>query len=330
MNDMLAKYFDTALQPLAEPVQRLAYTGSQQMDTLVLGRKPVILTGALESWPAFTTWNPQYFRERWGDRSLPAHETKWEGQVPYLSLNAEKATKKTLSEFVEGASGPDYDLYVHQLEAAKSFPGSDADLTFGDLIEQAPGATALKPNVWMGTPGTRSGLHFDSADNLIAMFYGGKAFMLVDPSAPKQLYPFHHCPTKSQIDPAKIDWARFPQLRQAKIYLDVLRPGELLFLPYGWWHYFTALELTINANCWFYWKSVSYPGQTALLSPYLRYLRRCGPSYVLHFFYQLLWYGMLGRPHQRHALSPPPHGARIWAIMVRNLKRLTTHAAHKA
>jgi hypothetical protein len=45
---------------------------------------------------------------------------------------------------------------------------------------------------------------------------------------------------------------------------------------------------------------------------YLRYLLRCGPSYPLQLLYEMLWHGLLRRPYQRMALTPPPMGVQIW------------------
>lgn len=312
MSTTIQQHFDAQLLALASSLERVPFTSRKQIEELVRASQPAIFTGALEQWPARSKWSPEYFRARWGDRTLHAHETKWTGKTPYLFAQKEKASQKTIADFFDGTAKDDqYDLYVHQVDAAEIFPGSLDDLDFGSLIDSSSSAPRFRPNVWMGTPGTRSGLHFDSAENLVAMFHGRKGFVLMEPRFPKLLYPFRSNPTKSQIDPTRVDWQRFPRLKQAKIYIDSLHPGELLFLPRTWWHYFTSLEFAINSTCWFYWNGVS-----TNRTPYLdsaRHIFRCGPSYPLQFLFQFMWHGMLGRPYERKALSPPPHGVRLWA-----------------
>jgi hypothetical protein len=307
-------HFDAGLRAQAGTVPRIAFQSREQIESHVRQNRPAIFTGALEHWPARKKWNPEYFRNRWSQRPVSAHETKWEGRAPYLSTTSEHAAKKKLVEYFDSVSSDtDYSLYLYQAEASSAFPGSEEDLDYLSLIDPSPKAPPLRPNVWMGTPGTRSGLHFDPADNLIAMFYGSKAFMLVGPESPSNLYPIRANPMKSPVDPAKVDWGRFPRVRKAHVYIDVLGPGELLFLPRRWWHYLAALELSINATCWFTWNGHQARTKQALPHLDLPYLLRCGPSYPLHFLYQFLWYGMLQRPFYSHALSPPPPGLMMWA-----------------
>jgi lysine-specific demethylase 8 len=311
MSTTLQEAFDPKLLALSSTLERVPYTSKTQIGELARAGRPVVFTGALDHWPARSKWTPEYFREQWGNRSLDAHETKWLGKTPYNFLQTENAAQKTISDFFDGTSkDQDYVLYVHQIDAAEIFPGSVDDLRYPELIESE--GQKFRPNIWMGTPGTRSGLHFDSAENLVAMFHGAKAVMLVDPRNPKLLYPFRYSPLKSRIDPMHVDWDNFPRLREANIYIDVLKPGEMLFLPRNWWHYLTSLKFSINATCWFFWKGVDAPESRSLFRAYLPYVFRCGPSYPLQFIYQFLWHGLLKRPYQRKALSPPPMGVRMW------------------
>lgn len=318
----LERHFDAELRALTEPLPRIAFRSKDQIEARLREGQPAIFMGALEDWPARKNWNPDYFRSRWGDRPARAHETKWEGRAPYLSTISEHSARKTLSEYFDGAhSEAGYSVYLYEAEAASTFPGSEQDLDYLSLIDPDPAAPALNPRVWMGTPGTRSGLHFDPADNLIAMFHGSKAILLVSPESPRCLYPMRTRPTKSPVDPAKMDWKRYPRLREARMYLDVIHPGEVLCLPKGWWHYLAALELSINATCWLRWRG--HPALNTVLVPLfdLPYLWRCGPSYPLHLLFQFFWYGALGRPFYQHAMSPPPAGAMLWQHYRRRFSR---------
>jgi hypothetical protein len=313
MSNTVETHFDAELLKLASPVERVPFTSRQQIEQRVRERRPAIFTGALDHWPALHKWTPEYFQTNWGDSSLAAHETKWTGKTPYLFGQKERIAKKSFKDFIgETLKDGSYDLYVHQIDAAEVFPGSTDDLDYDSLIDVSPSAPLFRPNIWMGTPGTRSGLHFDSAENLVAVFYGAKAFMLVDPATPRLVYPFGANPTKSHIDPTHVDWARFSRLKRARIFIDVLRPGELLFLPRAWWHYFTSLQFTINATRWFYWKGNDASVGKSIWYSYVPYLFRCGPTYPLQFLFQFFWYGMLKRPFERKALSPPPQGVRLW------------------
>ncbi len=313
MNISMEAHFDARLRGLASPLPRIAFQSKEQIEEQVRKSQPAIFTNALERWPARRKWNPDYFRTRWRNRPVRAHETTWEGRAPYLATMSEHSVRKKVAEYLDAAhSDVAYSLYLHQADASSTFPGSEQDLDYLSLVEPHPEAPPLRPNVWMGTPGTRSGLHFDPADNLIAMFHGSKAFMLVGPECPDRVYPIRANPTKSPVDPASMDWKQYPRVRKARLHIDVLRQGEILCLPRGWWHYLVALELTINATCWFTWQGHQVSKRQLLPFLDLPYLMRCGASYPLHFLFQFLWHGALGRPYYQHALSPPPPGVMLW------------------
>jgi hypothetical protein len=313
MSMALHEHFDPELLSLSSTLERVPYTSHAQIEEHIRGSRPAVFTGAFEHWPAREKWNPEYFRERWGAQTLAAHETAWNDKLPYESLQSEHAAQKTVAEFIENvAQLKEYALYAHEIDAAQVFPGSQADLCYSTLIDSLRVGPRFEPHVWMGTPGTRSGLHFDGVENLISLFFGGKAFMLVDPTSPRRLYPSRDNPTKSRIDPMKVDWKAFHRLRQARIYIDVLQPGEMLLLPHNWWHYLTSVRFTINATCWFFCRGIDYPESRSLFRAYLSYTLRCGPSYPVQFLYQFLWNGMLKQPYKQKALSPPPVGAVVW------------------
>lgn len=50
----------------------------------------------------------------------------------------------------------------------------------------------------------------------------------------------------SPIDLDAPDHQRYPRLREAVVLETVLEPGDTLFLPLGWWHQVTALEMSMS------------------------------------------------------------------------------------
>ena len=52
----------------------------------------------------------------------------------------------------------------------------------------------------------------------------------------------------SAVDPEHVDLARYPAFAGATV-LDIeVEPGDLLFLPVGWWHWVRALDVSISAT----------------------------------------------------------------------------------
>ena len=74
---------------------------------------------------------------------------------------------------------------------------------------------------------------------------------------------FSKIPFMSQASLSAPDYERFPRLRKAKPLIVDLGPGDLLFLPPGWWHQVTTPVPTI---------SIDFPWQKSpeLGRPFLR------------------------------------------------------------
>lgn len=109
--------------------------------------------------------------------------------------------------------------------------------------------------LFMGMPGCETPLHFDERENMFVQVRGEKevvVFPFVDYS---RLYPFpttHPCDRQSMVgDPRTPDLDAFPRFQGAVGKSAVLRAGDLLYLPYGWWHWLRNLDhLTISVSFW--------------------------------------------------------------------------------
>ena len=64
-------------------------------------------------------------------------------------------------------------------------------------------------------------------------------------------HPFRSkLPRVSAVDPDAPDYDRFPRFRSAEKSVFDLAPGELLYLPGGWWHHVRSLEESFSINWW--------------------------------------------------------------------------------
>ena len=52
----------------------------------------------------------------------------------------------------------------------------------------------------------------------------------------------------SEVDAARPDLDRYPEFRDATVLDFVLEPGEVLFMPVGWWHHVLALDVSISVS----------------------------------------------------------------------------------
>lgn len=215
---------------------------------------PVIVEGALDRWPALERWTPGYFASRWGRVGV--------------SIDGEAFT---MAEFVSRVRDPgDTAPYIRAYEVR--------DLAAGLVGDLEPPLEYMEPN-WLdgrfiserfsirnelrsgkrwellfGEPGsTFPVLHWDinHYHAYIAQLHGEKSVLIYPPGETEYLYPDEEYPNRSRIPVGRdFDPDRFPEFRKARGASAVLRPGDLLFIPAGWWHAVenTSVSIAVTAN----------------------------------------------------------------------------------
>jgi len=78
----------------------------------------------------------------------------------------------------------------------------------------------------------------------MAQVVGRKHIRLIPPYELPHLYNHRHC--YSQVNLDHIDYDRFPSFHNVRVIDVTLSPGQLLFLPVGWWHHVTGLDISIT------------------------------------------------------------------------------------
>jgi Cupin-like domain len=108
------------------------------------------------------------------------------------------------------------------------------------------------PRFWLGPAGTVTPLHCDYDDNVFAQVWGSKRFMLAPPHHDEFLYPreANAILFGSPFDPEAPDFERFPLARQAAIVECIVNPGDMLYVPAGWFHQVRALTFSLSSNRW--------------------------------------------------------------------------------
>jgi len=253
---------------------------------------PVCLPGLL---PQFLseTWNPDFFASLYPDIKVTVAIKIPQGGVPFTEFGEPHYREMEMREFLDLlATGSA--CYLSQAPL-HWFPG---------LIRQIrPSGFNLSSvkavNVWIGGA-TRSGLHFDYGDNMFGQIYGRKRVYLIAPRFSRFLYQFPDVPSKSRIDPEHPDLARFPKFANCEVTQCNLEPGDLLFIPRGWWHFVAADDVSVSVNCWH--------GNSLTWFDFTKLYLAGGPKVVLYGVRDFVWYGMLGRKYMRRLFSPPSVG----------------------
>jgi len=108
------------------------------------------------------------------------------------------------------------------------------------------------PRFWLGPVGTVTPLHCDYDDNIFAQIRGTKRIMLAPPHHADYLYVREANPVLfgSPVDAEAPDFERYPLARQATLIEVIVRPGDMLYVPAGWYHQVRALDFSLSANRW--------------------------------------------------------------------------------
>jgi len=207
---------------------------------------PVVMTGAIDDWPAFTRWTSPELKRRFGGRAVSVQANR--GSDANYELNSAQLRREmTFGEYVDlvESSGETNDFYI---TANNSGTNNQALKELWEDIVPLPEYLRDDPAnrgfFWFGPKGTVTPLHHDLTNNFMAQVRGRKRVRLVAPYELPHLYNNRHCYT--QVDLDRIDYNRFPLFRNVSIIDVEIGPGDLLFLPVGWWHHVRGLEISIT------------------------------------------------------------------------------------
>lgn len=120
-------------------------------------------------------------------------------------------------------------------------------------------------NLWIGGAGTFTPIHRDPYENLFAQIVGRKRVHIFPPKVAEQLYLFDRSSRQSNtsaipteeplLDLNSEDLQQFPLLQQAiqdpESACAILDPGDVLYIPQGFYHCIASLSISASANAWF-------------------------------------------------------------------------------
>lgn len=178
---------------------------------------------------------------------------------PSNKQNHERWTTKEirLAEFFDDEYQKDASTWNRVVSNIRNRPADvNAILGFdaGKLFDYRRSLNAA--NLWISHRGVFTQSHFDELENFNVALEGRKRFVLAPPGF-WEYYPRslkRGFGDKSQVfDFDDVDWARYPRLasKLAQRRELILEPGQMLYLPLGWWHQAESLdEMNINVNFW--------------------------------------------------------------------------------
>ena len=215
----------------------MADLGAKGFAAFVAKNEPVVVSDLAAAWPAQKSFAPAALAERFPEVRVSG--MAWEGDR-YEDTFAYTWLDDSLGAWIDRLSSKDSLTHAFVAFGLPAL-GPDALAEVGKLRAFTPGARGRRrpPELWLNQAGTVSPTHFQVSHNLLVQLHGRQSLRLYAPSQAKLLgHPDASLArfgaralTFLSVDPDAPDYARFPQLGQARHSNVELSPGEALFVP---------------------------------------------------------------------------------------------------
>ncbi len=213
----------------------------------VRGCRPVVITGLARDWPAMSRWSPQYLKNHFGHLEVEVQAER-QSDPQYEVNKLQHRRRVRLGDFVDQvlAAGPSNDHYLtanNELLRRPEFAPLLRDIgTLPDYCDASRLANSC--SFWFGPAGTVTPLHHDTLMLFHTQIVGRKRWRFVSPLETPRLYNYYD--VYSPVDIDRPDLYRYPDFAKVTVLDVVVEPGETMFLPLGWWHQVTALDLSLS------------------------------------------------------------------------------------
>jgi hypothetical protein len=208
--------------------------------------RALLMRKVTANWPAMRKWSFEFFAGlQLPKRVFLEMNNVLQGGGQYEVMEYGDYIRR-IADSSGGQSTPKGYLSVFRVFDA--FPELRSDVDFS-LLSQFKLKNTAKG--WIGPAGTVTGYHVDWGDNVLAQICGRKEVRLVAPKDSKYMYPsrrFDQGTMSSEMDVDNLDADRFPLFAKATEYRVIIHPGEMLFIPRGWWHYVRSLDKSISVS----------------------------------------------------------------------------------
>ncbi len=228
--------------------RRRGVSSDEFLEKYYSANRPVILCDLMAYWQAKKKWTPKYLKEICGKETIEIMAER-NSNADYETNVDPRRKEITFAEYVDMVTkgGETNDYYITARNNFFTRPGvkpllKDIEI-FTEYLKETDGQGIY---MWYGPKGTVTPLHHDTMNILLAQVQGHKQFKLISANSVGSVY--NNFAVYSQVDAANPDYTKFPKFRDVTVIDFELAPGEVLFLPVGWWHWVKSLDTCISVS----------------------------------------------------------------------------------
>jgi hypothetical protein len=213
-------------------------------------RRPLVIKGLTNNWPAREKWTPEYLKEVVGKKVVPLYDnSKADPSKPINSAAAEMP----FDEYIDLIRSNPTELRIFFFNIFKQAPQLLNDIVIpkdlmGGFIESMPG-------MFFGGSNSVTFLHYDIDLPHIfhTHFVGRKHVILFENKWKRRLYCLPNATyALEDYDVSNPDIKKFPALEGVEGTEVFLEHGDTLFMPTGYWHWMKYIDgsYSLSLRAW--------------------------------------------------------------------------------
>jgi hypothetical protein len=256
------------LSPRRRQIERKHGLSQQEfLETYYATNTPVILTDLMHHWRALSLWTLEYLKSTYGHVQVEIQANR--NQDPKFEFNKNQHRRIVrmahfIDVIIQGGETNDYYMVANNENLNR--PELKSLLEDIEIFPQYLDASQPNGNqifFWLGPAGTITPLHHDGNNIFLSQVRGRKHLKLISPNQTARVYNTNS--VFSEVDCGNPDFDSHPLFQEAQILEAELHPGEVIFLPVGWWHYVRSLDISISVS----FTNFIFPNQYTWFDPNL-------------------------------------------------------------
>lgn len=229
-------------------IPRVSHLSEREfLEKYYAANRPVIVEDVVREWPACSKWTLGFLKERFGTEVVSFQRGRG---ADHRDAFVDHTRSAPLAEYIRliesgGDTNAHYLIAHDRILDKPAFRPLLKDIHFDPRYFDGNRALG-RVFFWLGPKGAITPLHRDLGNVFFAQILGEKRVKMF-PSKQMHLV-YNEVGYHSEVDLEDFSPEKFPLLGKALMLEEVIAPGELLFIPVGWWHWVKSLDITMTVT----------------------------------------------------------------------------------